>query len=79
MGFQAPPPLYDLVWSVVPILLIALVVLALISIARNTAGLSSTATAVWAAVVLFVAPIGPIAWFIIGRPAARASAVKPTV
>jgi len=68
------PPLYDLVWSVTAILLIALVVIALISIARHAAQMSSTATVVWIAVAVFVAVLGPLAWFVVGRPAARALA-----
>jgi len=67
------PPLYDLVWSAAAIALIVLIVLALVSIARHTDGLSTTATVVWAAIVVFAAFVGPIAWFVVGRPAARAS------
>jgi len=67
------PPSYDLVWSGSTILVITVIVVALVSIARHTDELSSTATAVWSAVVVFVPVIGGIVWFLIGRPAARAS------
>ncbi|MCY7288286.1 MAG: PLD nuclease N-terminal domain-containing protein [Cryobacterium sp.] len=67
------PPLYDLVWTATAIALIAMIVLALVSVTRHTDGLSTTATAVWAAIVVFAAFVGPIAWFVVGRPAARAS------
>ncbi|WP_168915840.1 PLDc N-terminal domain-containing protein [Microcella flavibacter] len=67
------PAAYDLAWTIVPILMIALIAVSLVSIARHTDGLSSMATAVWSAVVIFATLLGPIAWFLIGRPAARAA------
>ncbi len=71
------PALYDLAWTLVPILMIALIVVSLVSIARHADGLSSMATAVWSAVVIFATLLGPIAWFLIGRPAARAARLTP--
>ena len=67
------PPLYDLVWSGSAIVVFAMVVVALVSIARHTDGPSTTSTAVWTAIVVFSVFLGPIAWFVVGRPAARAS------
>jgi hypothetical protein len=73
------PAGYDLAWTLVPILMIALIAVSLVSIARHSDGLSSWATAVWSAVVIFATLLGPIAWFLIGRPAARAARLTPVM
>ena len=72
------PSLHDLVWTATAIALIAMIVLALVSVTRHTDGLSTTATAVWVAIVVFAVFVGPIAWFAVGRPAARASRLTST-
>lgn len=74
-GAAVDPPLlpagFDIAYSLAPIFLIALIVVSLISIARHGDGLSSVATAVWSALVVLAPFLGPIAWFIVGRRAAR--------
>jgi len=61
------PAAFDLVWSSVVVLVLALIIVALISLARNARQLTSTQALVWTIVVIFVPVIGPIAWFSIGR------------
>lgn len=73
------PAAYDVAWTLVPIVMIVLIAVSLVSIARHTDGLSSLATAVWSAVVIFATLLGPIAWFLIGRPAARAARLAPPI
>jgi hypothetical protein len=58
---------YDIAWSVVAVLLIALTVVALISLARSAARVSRTQALVWTLIVLIVPVVGPIAWLTIGR------------
>ncbi len=80
---ETPNPMlpagYDLAYSIVPIVVVALIAVSLVSIARHSDGLSSWATAVWSAVVIFATLLGPIAWFLVGRPAARAARLAPQV
>ncbi|WAB83484.1 PLDc N-terminal domain-containing protein [Microcella daejeonensis] len=71
------PALYDLAYLIVLIIVVALIVVSLVSIARHRDGSSSWATAVWSAVVVFAPLLGLIAWFVVGRPAARAAQLTP--
>jgi hypothetical protein len=73
------PPLYDFVWSITAILLIAVVVIALVSIVRQSAHLSPLASVAWAAVVVFLPVLGPIAWFVLGRPSSRGRSAASTL
>ena len=60
------PPVYELIWVVVPVVAVALLVIALVSISR-TAHRSLTELFVWLAIVLFIPVIGPIAWLLVKR------------
>ncbi|TQJ30153.1 PLDc N-terminal domain-containing protein [Microbacterium sp. SLBN-146] len=74
---MGPNPLlpagYDIVWSVVSFAILALVVVALVSISRSAKLLTSTQALTWTLVAIFVPMLGPIAWLAIGRRAARLS------
>ncbi|MGY6497048.1 MAG: hypothetical protein ACXIUP_02355 [Microcella sp.] len=65
------PPAYDLVWSIVPIVLLVPLVCALVSIARHRDGLTGLALVGWLLLVVVVQLVGPILWFAIGRPHTR--------
>jgi hypothetical protein len=58
------PPVFEVLWVLAPILTIALVVIALISISR-TAHRSLTELFVWIAIVIFVPVFGPIGWLLV--------------
>jgi hypothetical protein len=70
------PAGYDIVWSVVVVALFALVVTALISLARNARSLTTAQALVWTLLVLFVPLFGALAWLFAGRPAATQSVVR---
>ena len=61
------PAGYDIAWTAISILLIALVIVALVSIARTAKRLTSTHALIWTLVTIFVPVVGPIAWLSIGR------------
>jgi hypothetical protein len=67
------PTGYDILWSVVALVLFALVVAALISLVRNARALTTVQALVWTLLVLFVPLFGSLAWLFVGRPAS----VKP--
>ena len=73
---DGPNPLipagYDMAWSVVAVLLIALTIAALFTLMRAAAGLSATQALVWTLVVLFLPVVGAVTWLTIGRRAAPA-------
>lgn len=58
---------YDIAWSVIAALVIALAIVALISLARSAKRLTSWQALIWAALILFVPVLGPIAWMTVGR------------
>ena len=60
------PPVYELLWVVGPVVALALLVVALVSISR-TAHRSLTELFVWLAIVLFVPVVGPITWLLVKR------------
>jgi len=60
------PPVYELLWVVGPVVALALLVVALVSISR-TAHRSLTEMFVWLAIVLFVPVVGPITWLLVKR------------
>ncbi|WAB81319.1 PLDc N-terminal domain-containing protein [Microcella daejeonensis] len=72
------PAGYDLLLTLVPIMMIALIAASLVSIARHSDGLSPLATAVWSAVVLLAPLLGPAAWVLIGRAQVRQSRLDVT-
>jgi hypothetical protein len=63
------PAGYDIAWSIVAVLVFALAVAALVSLARSAKRLSATQALVWTLVILFVPVAGPVAWLAIGRRA----------
>ena len=58
------PPVYEVLWVAGPVLVLALTVIALVSISR-TAHRSLTELFVWIAIVIFVPVFGPIAWLLV--------------
>jgi hypothetical protein len=66
------PAGYDMAWSVIAVLVVALTITALVVLSRSAKRLTSTQALIWTLVVLFVPVVGPFAWLAIGRPAARA-------
>ncbi|CAM98460.1 PLDc N-terminal domain-containing protein [Clavibacter michiganensis] len=52
---------------VVALIALAGLVVGVISLARNHRRMSAGVTALWAAIVILVPILGPIAWFAIGR------------
>ena len=66
---------YDIVWSIVTVLVIALTIAALVMLARSARRLTATQALIWTLVVLLVPFLGPVAWLTIGR---RAVPVTPT-
>jgi len=70
------PTAADIVWSGTVVLLLALLVTALISLARSVRLLQPSEFALWAILAVLVPLFGPIAWMAVGRP--RAVAPKTT-
>lgn len=60
---------YDIVWSIVTVLVVALTIVALVTLARSARRLTATQALIWTAVVLLAPILGPIAWLTIGRRA----------
>lgn len=69
------PAWYDVVFSLVPLLVIvplaALFIGALVSIVHHKDGLPGLELIGWIALVVFAQAIGPIVWFLVGRDRAR--------
>ncbi|MCK6065771.1 MULTISPECIES: PLD nuclease N-terminal domain-containing protein [Microbacterium] len=61
------PASYDIVWSIVTVLIIALTIVALVTLARSARRLTATQALIWTVVVLFIPFLGPAAWLTIGR------------
>ena len=68
------PAGYDIAWAAIVMLLVALVVVALVSIAQTAKRLTSTQALVWTLLAMFVPVVGPIAWLSIGRRSGLAPA-----
>lgn len=66
------PAGYDVAWSAVTVLVIALTLVALVTLARSAGRLTPPQGLLWAALVLLVPLLGPIAWLSIGRRATAA-------
>ena len=63
------PAGYDIAWSVVSVVVIALAVFALVVLARSAQRLTSWQALGWTLVILFVPVLGSLAWLTIGRRA----------
>ena len=68
------PTAYDLAWTAVSITLFALLVVALISIARSANRLTGTQALAWTLLAIFAPVVRPLAWLFIGRRSARSGA-----
>ena len=70
------PAGYDVAWSVITVLVIALTIVALISLARAANHLSRRQALGWAAFTLLVPVLGPITWLTVGRRTVDASPTR---
>lgn len=61
------PAGYDIAGSVITVLVIALTILALVSLARAAKRLTPAQGLMWAALVLLIPLLGPLAWLAVGR------------
>lgn len=61
------PAFYDVAFSVVPLILVAVMVVSLVSIIRRYRAMSVFESFGWTALVVFAPIIGAIVWFAIGR------------
>lgn len=71
------PAFYDVVWSSVGLLMLVLLIVCLVSLARNAPLLTSGQALAWTLVAIFVPIAGPLAWLFIGRRAAVARVTGP--
>lgn len=67
------PAAYDIVWSCVVLLMIALLIWALIGIARS--GIDPRVRLAWALVVVLLPLVGPICW-LVARPRRERSSLR---
>ena len=65
------PAGYDIAWASVSVLMVALLVVALVSMARCASRLTATNAVLWTLLVIFVPFLGPIAWLAVGRRSVR--------
>lgn len=63
------PAGYDVVWSVVAVVIIGLAIVAIVSLSRVARRLTAVQALIWVLVVLFVPVLGPVAWLAVGRRA----------
>jgi multisubunit Na+/H+ antiporter MnhG subunit len=54
-------------WTVVAVVSLLLIVIAVVSLARRAGQLSPLIALAWAALILVVPVLGPVAWLAIGR------------
>lgn len=66
------PAGYDIVWSIVAIAVVALMITALVSLARSARRLTAVQALAWVLIVLLVPLLGAVAWLWIGRRAVSA-------
>jgi len=71
------PAGYDVAWSLITVLVIALTILALVSLARAAKRLTTARGLLWAALVLLIPLLGPLAWLTVGRLAGRLAERAP--
>jgi Phospholipase_D-nuclease N-terminal len=64
---------FDIAWSTMVVVVIALVVVALVSLARTASRLTSMEALIWTLVTIFVPVVGAVAWLSIGRRSALAA------
>lgn len=68
------PAWYDIVWSGAAALLLALMIVALVSIARSAKQLTSRQALGWTLLAILLPVVGPLSWFAIGRRSPAVSA-----
>jgi hypothetical protein len=61
------PAWFDLVYSIVPLVLVSIAIVGLVSIIRRYRSMSVLESAGWTAVVVFAPVLGTLVWFGIGR------------
>ena len=70
------PATSDLVWSGGAVVALGLAIWGLVSLSRAAGSASSLAVALWAALILLVPVLGPVAWLTAGR---RSAVSRPRV
>lgn len=65
------PVYFDVVMMGISFALLALMIVAIVSVVRHIPRMSSERAVLWVLVVVFLSPFGAAAWFLIGRPHAR--------
>ncbi len=65
---------YDIAWTVVTVLMIALLLVAFISLVRFAPRLKATSALIWSLLIICVPIVGPIAWLAVGRRSGLSSA-----
>lgn len=70
------PAAYDLVWSSMVVLLLAVVVVGIVSIVRHAKHLDNLAYVLWILAVLMMPVLGVALWFAFGRPKVRESRMQ---
>lgn len=63
------PASYDIAWSAISVVVFALMLVALVSVARSAKKLTATQSLTWIVLIIFLPLLGPIAWLAIGRRA----------
>lgn len=61
------PAGYDIAFSIVPIVLVAVLIVGLVSIIRRYRAMSVLEAAGWSAVVVIAPVVGTVVWFLVGR------------
>ncbi|UTT62240.1 PLDc N-terminal domain-containing protein [Microcella humidisoli] len=61
------PAWFDLVFSIVPLVLVIIAITGLVSIIRRYRSMSVLESAGWTAVVVFAPVLGTLVWFGVGR------------
>lgn len=65
------PAAYDITWSVTVVVVLALMIIALISIARTANRITSSQALIWTLATIFLPLVGPLSWLFIGRRSAN--------
>jgi len=63
------PTGFDVAASLIAVVVIAATIAAVVSIARVGRRLSAATALVWVLIVLLLPALGPVAWFVAGKPA----------
>lgn len=65
------PAPYDVLWSIVALVLLAFMVSAVVSVVRARGALTGIQTIVWLALIVALPVFGAVAWFLAGHPRTR--------